>query len=213
MLTNVYIDGFNLYHRALRKSPFKWLNVESLARALCPDDEVNEIHFFTAKLRPDSRDPTQPQRQQTYLRALQTIPNLTIHYGIFRIRTKRGWLKDPPPKQPHTIATIVAPEEKVTDVNLATQLVFDAFTGACDQALVITNDSDLAVPIRRLRDELDHPVVVANPDRRRRAQSALLDAASRLITIRTRQLRNSQFPLTVLDPASGRAITKPALWE
>jgi hypothetical protein len=30
--TYVYVDGFNLYYRALRKTKFKWLNLEALAK-------------------------------------------------------------------------------------------------------------------------------------------------------------------------------------
>jgi hypothetical protein len=29
--THVYIDGFNLYYGALKKTPYKWLNIKRLA--------------------------------------------------------------------------------------------------------------------------------------------------------------------------------------
>ena len=34
--TNVYIDGFNLYYRALRRTPYRWLDVRRLAQLLLP---------------------------------------------------------------------------------------------------------------------------------------------------------------------------------
>ena len=39
-------------------------------------------------------------------------------------------------------------EEKGSDVNLATRLLVGGFTGDYQQAVVISNDSDLATPIR-----------------------------------------------------------------
>lgn len=34
----VYIDGFNLYYRALRNSRFKWLNIAALSDAVMPEN-------------------------------------------------------------------------------------------------------------------------------------------------------------------------------
>ena len=28
LITNLYIDGFNLYYRALKDTPFRWLDLE-----------------------------------------------------------------------------------------------------------------------------------------------------------------------------------------
>jgi len=36
MRTVVYIDGFNLYYRALRESRHKWLNLHALCEAALP---------------------------------------------------------------------------------------------------------------------------------------------------------------------------------
>ena len=56
MLTNFYIDGFNLYYRALRNTPFRWLDLRKLAEMLFPNDEIRRICYFTALLneRPDN---------------------------------------------------------------------------------------------------------------------------------------------------------------
>ena len=45
-------------------------------------------------------------------------------------------------------------EEKGSDVNLASHLLLDAFKHASDTAVVISNDSDLRVPIRFAEQEL-----------------------------------------------------------
>jgi NYN domain len=51
-------------------------------------------------------------------------------------------------------------EEKGSDVNLATRLLIDAFDKAFDAAVVITNDSDLAEPIRQVRRKFGYRVMI-----------------------------------------------------
>ena len=80
--TRVYVDGFNIYY-GIRFTPYRWLDLGRLARLLVPNVELDAIRYFTARI--EARDdPDQPQRQTIYLRALQTIPNLSIHFGQFR---------------------------------------------------------------------------------------------------------------------------------
>ena len=81
-ITNFYIDAFNLYYGCLKNAPqFKWLNLAEYCRREFPLDQVNRIHYFTAILKPRPTDPTQPQRQQTYLRALGTLPQVSVKLG------------------------------------------------------------------------------------------------------------------------------------
>ena len=68
MLTNVYIDGFNLYHRALRREArFKWLDLAKLCQTLLPAHEIKRIRYFTAIVHMRPEDPQQQMRQQIYL--------------------------------------------------------------------------------------------------------------------------------------------------
>ena len=82
-ITNVYIDGFNLYYGALRKTPYKWLGLAKLAQVLLPADTVQELHYFTARVSSRPYNPTAAHDQGIYIRALKTIPNLHIKYGNF----------------------------------------------------------------------------------------------------------------------------------
>lgn len=52
-------------------------------------------------------------------------------------------------------------EEKGSDVNVATHLLFDVLGGAVDAAVVLSNDSDLELPLRYMRDRT--PVGLINP--------------------------------------------------
>ena len=72
--TYVYVDGFNLYYRALRKTKFKWLDLEALVSGLLDaDNEIQHIRYFEAPVS-GKLDPGVPVRQQRYLPALQSLP-------------------------------------------------------------------------------------------------------------------------------------------
>ncbi|WP_051620091.1 NYN domain-containing protein [Haematomicrobium sanguinis] len=59
------------------------------------------------------------------------------------------------------MASVARREEKGSDVNVASHLLIDVLKGAVDAAVVISNDSDLAYPIRFVRDIV--PVGIVNP--------------------------------------------------
>lgn len=156
-------------------------------------------------------DPQAPQRQQVYLRALRTIPNLTVTYGQFRPRTKRRPLAQPIQGVGPTVE-ILDTEEKGSDVNLATYLLVDGYDGDFEQAIVISNDSDLALPIRLVRDNLRLPIGVINPnlDAKASMPKELSDAATFTRRLRKKTLSECQFPQTIIDSVG--TITKPSTW-
>ena len=210
MRTNVYIDGFNLYYGALKDTPFKWLNLKRLAEVLFPEDSIERICYGTARLEIQSGDGGPRQRQLVYLEALKTLPEIEIVLGVFRNRIKRRPLLYPRPGLP-SVVTIHEWEEKKTDVNLATEMIFDAFNGGCDKAVIISNDTDLVRPIQRLREELGVRMVVVNPYRVVRTPRELYRAADQVMRIGAEQLRVSQFP-PVIKGIGGRLIKKPPSW-
>ena len=84
MRTINYIDGFNFYYRAVKNTPYKWLDFKSLfEKLLSKNNEITQIKYFTA-LVSGKTNPQKPIRQQIYLRALQSfIPKIEIYYGHF----------------------------------------------------------------------------------------------------------------------------------
>ena len=128
MITNLYIDGFNLYYRALRDTPFRWLDLRKLAETLFAQDTIHRVCYFTARLDSRPGNPAQPQRQQAYLRALATLSGFDAYYGVFRSGTKRRPLAEPSPGPPAHVL-VRDSEEKGSDVNLATRLLVDGFNG------------------------------------------------------------------------------------
>ncbi len=57
MVTNVYVDGFNLYYGCLKGSPYKWLDVKALRQVLLPRDTIGTIRYFTARIDARPQDP------------------------------------------------------------------------------------------------------------------------------------------------------------
>jgi len=74
MATNVYVDAFNLYYGCLKGTPYRWLDLGTLCTRLLPKDPINRIRYFTATVSARPDNPDAPQRQQVYLRALETVP-------------------------------------------------------------------------------------------------------------------------------------------
>jgi hypothetical protein len=111
---------------------------------------------------------------------------------------------------PTKFATVIKTEEKGSDVNLATHLINDGHLLRYEQAVVITNDSDLAEPIRVVRDELKLPIGILYPSRYLNPQ--LKNAATPNFTkaIRTGLLSVSQFPGVLSDRIG--SFHKPSGW-
>jgi hypothetical protein len=185
--TNVYVDAFNLYYACLNGTQYRWLDLGALCRRLLPKGEIKRVRSFTATVSARHDNPHAPQRQQVYLRALETIPEVSIHYGHYLSHVTRMPLARPRPGV--RTVEVVKTEEKGSDVDLATFLLLDAFKRDCQVAVVISNDSDLELP----------------PARRSRAPQPTF-----FKQIRTSALAACQFP-PVLRDARGE-IRKPARW-
>jgi hypothetical protein len=212
---SVYIDGLNLYRRLLEGHPdCKWLDVEALAGKVLPDYEIVRVRYFTAIVKAlPGADVKSPQRQQAYLRALATRPRTTIHLGKFRI--------DPRVMPVHPTqydatgepirVRVKKTEEKGSDVALASMLLVDAMKGDSDVYAVCTNDSDLTMPLRLVRDELGRDVGLISPMQPKRASNELKQTQPiwhRQIT--PAQLASAQLPDELTD-ANG-IIRRPAQW-
>lgn len=207
MRTNVYVDGFNLYYGALRKTPYRWLDLNALFKALLPKNEIQEIKYFTALVSARPNDPNQPVRQQLYLRALESFPNISVHLGHFLVHEVSMPLVVAPGEQ-QRYAKVIKTEEKGSDVNLATHLLHDAHMNRFDVAVVVSNDSDLLGPIKIVRGELRKRVGILNPQKH--PSRALLPHIDFIKQIRTGVLRVSQLPDQLSD--SSGTFSKPGAW-
>jgi hypothetical protein len=209
LVTNVYIDGFNFYYGALRKTSYRWFNLEKLCQFLLPNHSIGQIKYFTALVSARPNDPNQPVRQQLYLRALATLPKVSVHFGHFLSHEIMMPLVVPP-GQPQKYVRVVKTEEKGSDVNLATHLLHDAHMGRFDIGVVVSNDSDLSEPIKIVRQVLKKKVGILNPHPHPKASRALLPHIDFIKQIRPGLLNAAQFPATLTDAVG--TFTKPATW-
>lgn len=201
----VYVDGFNLYYGAVKGTPYKWLDLGSLCRSMLPNDNIIAIKYFTANVSARPHDAGMPMRQQAYLRALRTIPQLSIIYGHFLTHSVQMALTGVAPVKR---VWVDRTQEKGSDVNLATHLLTDGFRNRYQLAVVITNDSDLAEPVRMVRHELGLPVGILNPHQTHsRVLAALATFKKR---IRQADLIAAQFAPTLMDSIG--TIHKPSTW-
>lgn len=173
-----------------------------------PRNEIRAVKYFTAQVSGPPHDPGQPARQQTYFRALRTVPQVSIHLGHFLTHAVTMPDAEAWNAGRFTPRRVVKTEEKGSDVNIATHLLVDAFDNAFDVAVIISNDSDLKEPISVVRDRFAKTIGILNPHKN--ASRALQPLAHFMKPIRANALRNAQFPDDMCD-ATG-AFHKPRGW-
>ena len=200
----VYIDGFNLYYgmRSKRWHRYYWLNAQLLAQNLLkPRQSLIGTKYFTSRVSSTLRDPNKSTRQHTYLEALGTLANVDIFYGHYLEKTVECFTCG---------AKWRLSEEKMTDVNIAVEMMVDAFRDRWDTALLISGDSDLTAPIMNIRHSIPAKrVVVVFPPNRHSVQ--LQKTAHAYFTIGRRNLSRSQFP-DIVCKADGFELSRPEEW-
>ena len=156
--TNVYIDGFNLYY-SLKNTPYKWLNIEKLVKSVINNSlyKILHIKYFTAT----PKVAESAYRHGIYIKALETLPNIKIIYGQFKKRQVKG--KD---LNTNNIRTISKWEEKKSDVNIATHIVYDCCKENIDCIVLLSNDTDLTTPLYIARYKLKKIINVITPTKR-----------------------------------------------
>jgi len=197
-----YIDGFNLYFglKSKKWQRYYWLNLSLLAKNLLKPYQklVSEKYFTSRIVQPLAKH----QRQLVYLEALETLTDLKIFYGQYQ-------------HNPHTCPSCgyieVIPSEKMTDVNIAVELLSDAYQNKFDTALLISADSDLTAPIEKVRQLFPKKkVVIAFPPDR--SSKELKRVSSAYFTIGRSVLAISQFDNQVTSN-SGYPLVRPGTWK
>ena len=207
MKTWVYVDGLNLYYGCLKGTPWRWLDLRRLCAFLLPRHQIARVKYFTARVMATPRNPDAPNRQDTYLRALRTLPNLEIFFGHFLSHSVTMPLAQPIPGLPPFVR-VIRTDEKGSDVNLAAHLLHDGHLNRYETAALISGDSDLLAPVRLVMTDLNKPVGVLNPQKR--TCWVLAKHASFYRHIRPGVLAASQFPVALAD--SQGPFHKPPSW-
>jgi hypothetical protein len=185
---NLYYGGRKQCGRGT--AGWRWLDVRALAEALVaeqgtlwPDAIVERIVYCTARIS-SAGNLSGAIDQDVYLKALLEAKSVDhIEFGNYISKVIRRPLavadrKNRPvlvePAWPITVqqqgvaisdavfmASIATWEEKGSDVNVASHLIVDILSGTVDAAVVISNDSDLRMPVHEAWQRV--PVGVVNP--------------------------------------------------
>jgi uncharacterized LabA/DUF88 family protein len=103
------------------------------------------------------------------------------------------------------------PNEKMTDVNIAVEMLTDAFENKFDAAILISADSDLIAPIKSvLRLFPKKRIIVAFPPDR--FSFALKEVASASLTIGRKKIAESLFP-DEIKKKNGFILKRPDRWR
>lgn len=207
--TIVYVDGFNLYYGALKKSNYKWLDLRKLFyKLLGQQNDIIEIKYFTARISSRDNDPDAPLRQSGYLKALETYaPGISIYYGHYLTNLTKAKVHNPAEGSPK-IVTIIKTEEKGSDVNMALHILNDAWLDKYDCAVLVSNDSDIAEALRMVKVERNKKIGLMIPGHDRQPSKMLMKYKDFMKVIRSSVLADSQLP----NPIPGTNIYKPASW-
>ena len=121
----------------------KWLNLVSFARALVKSDvEIVGVDDFTSRIKTYPHDQAAGERQKIYLQALSTLGGLRIQEGFYnKNRTWAPFVNDECrdcTTFPGGRAHIMKLEEKRSDVNIATAMLWDAFQNNADMFVLIS---------------------------------------------------------------------------
>ena len=172
----VYIDGLNLFHALLKiDTDSKYVDVFKLAESLIkPTQELKFVKYFSAIQKHHSKN---AREYRAYVENMCNDDDVNVITAHFKNKTK---------KCPSCNATWTTQEEKETDVSIALALFEDAMDDAYDVAIIISGDSDLVPPVRRVRERFElKTVVIATPPKRFASSRDLRKSAhaSREITI------------------------------
>ena len=199
-----YVDGFNLYYgiKSMGWKRYYWLDIQALIRSLLkPGQQLVSTKYFTSRVSSTPADPHKAKRQGTYLEALGTLPDFRITYGHYLAK---------PVRCRKCGAVWNSHEEKMTDVNMAVEMITDAYGNRFDTAVLVSADSDLIAPVRTVRGLIPaRQIMIWFPPNRHSTE--LAQAANAAYMIGRRKLAESQFPDEVAKP-DGYVLRRPAQW-
>ena len=109
------------------------MNLQEMCfRLIRPHQELVKVRYFTARINQAAEE--KRRRQLTYLEALETLPLVDIHYGIYLASLQTCF---------ECGHTFIKHSEKKSDVNIAVKFITDAMEDLYDSAVLISADSDL----------------------------------------------------------------------
>lgn len=198
----VFIDGFNLYFglKAIKRKDLYWLDLVKLGQNLLKNDQtLVGVKYFTSRI---SYPPDKVKRQGAFIEAIEELANIEIFYGNY-LSTKKTCR--------NCGFYYYEFSEKKTDVNLAIELLVDAYLDKYDTAIVVSGDSDLSGAISKVLALFPNKrVITAFPPLR--VSKELITVSTATINIRKQTLQRSLLPL-VVTKSDGFLLECPQYWR
>lgn len=205
------IDGFNVYHSAvsasrdLRGATTKWLDLRALCESylyvIGGNAQTASVHYFSAlATHLQAVKPDVIKRHLTLIECLRAT-GVVVELGRFKQKTVHC---DSCHHQ------IIRHEEKETDVAISARLLELFVRNACDTAVILTGDTDVAPAVRCVQQLFPAArVQFAFPYGRKNQELAKLAPGS--FSIHKEQYAKFQFP-DLFVAADGRKMYKPTKW-
>lgn len=226
MDTIVYVDGYNLFYGRLRHTVYKWLDIfelfQNIARIQNPSSKIIKVKYFTAPVKANFSSHGQESTiaQNSYHRALKYIygDRIEIVHGYHTV--EKGY----PPRYQKPIkkddrVEIWKFEEKQTDVNIALHMYKDAVNKNCTQQILVSNDSDLELPLKLINEDkpditlgliIPRPKPVISKSTRPSNKSLSKFVNWTRGYILDNECQDAQFSETI--PTNKKSIKKPSYW-
>jgi len=202
MRVTFYIDGLNVYHALTserRLHRYKWLNYAALARCyLMGRETLAGVKIYTALA---TWDQSKVRRHRDFL-AVQEHFGAEVVLGRFKKRSRHCR------ECGREFETF---EEKQTDVNIAVDLMRDAYLDRYDKAVLISGDTDIVPAIRATQDLfLDKKIGVVCPVGR--SSKELKQVCDFHFQMKENQLARCVLPESV-DCGRAGIIRRPESWR
>lgn len=202
----VYVDGFNLYHaiKALNDNRLKWLDLTALIKHFLDPKihELKKIYYFSAYA---TWKPGAHSRHIEYEKALKASGVETIMWQ-FKVKDREcrscgsSW-------KGH--------EEKETDVNIALRLLDDAYLDNYDEAIIISQDSDLFPAIKLVKGRFSSKSIriITPPNMHHSKEMAKVVGDKKLSKIKLVHIQRSLFPDVIKNAAGQTVVEKPIKYK
>lgn len=199
----VYVDGFNLYH-SLTSPAYKWLDLHKLSASIISSKEaLAGVKYFSALC---TWDQGKRQRHNNLIRIYREC-------GVEVILGRFKEVEITCPKRTpmlHCDHRYIRHAEKQTDVNIASQLLRDAYEERVEKAYIISRDSDLIPAIRLLKEMRVRTMVVFPPKTQEVEELKRVCGQHRLL--KDKDIENALLPVEY-SLKTGEVVSRPDNWS
>jgi uncharacterized LabA/DUF88 family protein len=190
----------------LRDHRLKWLSLHDLGQTIIlrKTEALVKVMYFSAYANfRSARDPSVVARHRDYVAALESTV-VEVVLGNFKRKQREC---------SNCHARWDSHEEKETDVNIAVQLVADAFRDVFDVAYVLSADTDLVPAMKCVRSVVSpsgavKEIVAVYPPMQNRNVNSLGQSSDRQIRLNQNHIANARLPNSVTLP-DGSVINCP----